>query len=282
MQSRLVTDTFNNLSPASRRNLASCVADYGDDTRLLAEFYDRHLADVTLADVGQASVGTASVGNAVFTGRVQSFHGALGRYQSALVELNQYTRVGRVAASRRAELRRAVVSAYEDLNRHYAQEMRRIVPDTSRSRNRGNALSNAERGITLSERNRGRGIHIADMHEGRKVSRFADSLRYVGRGVIAVDIGVRGQKVRSAYHNDEQWLRELMAQGGGFGGAGVTGFATGRAAFLLGRIALASTPVGWVVLVGSTIAVGAIAAYQMDKAGQDAGHFVWDSLSLRR
>lgn len=50
----------------------------------------------------------------------------------------------------------------------------------------------------------------------------------------------------------------------------------GRSAILLSRIALMATPLGWMILIGSTIAIGAVLAYQMDKAGQGFAGHLWD------
>lgn len=132
--------------------------------------------------------------------------------------------------------------------------------------------------MTLAERSRGRGIHVADMHEGQKVSRVAQALRYSGRGIVALDIGFRGQRVHSEYKNGGEWEREPAVQTGGFLGASGVGLLGANAVLLAGRIALAATPMGWAVIIGSSIAIGAVAAYQGDKALQGVFGTIWDSL----
>ncbi|WP_341938582.1 hypothetical protein [Marinimicrobium sp. C2-29] len=273
--SRIVTQQFNSLPMTARQNLNQCVADYGEDVHALAEFYERHLANFELPSPADVN-GVAGVGVAAAQGRTTSFQNALVQYQAALIELHRHNKVGRVAGAQKIQLRQKVTEAYDRLNRHYAQEMRRIIPPQHRNRNRGTALSNAERGITLAERSRGRGIHVADMHEGQKVSRFAQALRYTGRGIVALDVGFRGQRVRSEYQSVGEWERELAVQTGGFAGAGFGGGLGARAALTVGRLALAATPMGWALVIGSSIAVGAVVAYQSDKQVQTLVGSVWD------
>jgi len=275
--SRIVTQQFNSLPMTARQNLNQCVADYGEDVHALAEFYDRHLANFALPSPANVN-GLAGVGVAAAQGRTTGFQNALTQYQEALIRLHRHNRVGRVASAQKVQLRREVTEAYDRMNRHYAQEMRRLVPAQHRNRNRGTALSNAERGITLAERNRGRGIHVADMHEGQKVSRFAQALRYSGRGIVALDVGFRGQRVRSEHQSGGDWEREMAVQTGGLLGSVGGGFFGANTALTLGRLALAATPMGWAVVIGSSVAVGAVLAYQADKQGQSIVGAAWDFL----
>ncbi len=275
--SQIVTQQFNSLPMAARQNLDQCVADYGDDVHALAEFYERHLANFELPSPADVN-GVAGVGVAAAQGRTTSFQNALIQYQQALIKLHRHNKVGRVAGAQKIQLRQRVIEAYELLNRHYAQEMRRIVPAQHKSRNRGTALSNADRGVTLAERSRGRGIHVADMHEGQKVSRFAKALRYSSRGIVVLDVGFRGSRVRQEYRAGGEWERELAVQTGGFAGAGIGGGLGAKAVLTVGRLALAATPMGWALVIGSSIAVGAVAAYQTDKQFQTLIGSVWDYL----
>ena len=142
--SRIVTQQFNILPMTARQNLDQCVADYGEDVHALAEFYERHLANFELPSPADVN-GVAGVGVAAAQGRTTSFQNALVHYQVALIKLHRHSKVGRVAGAQKIQLRQKVTEAYDRLNRHYAQEMRRIIPAQHRNRNRGTALSNAER-----------------------------------------------------------------------------------------------------------------------------------------
>ncbi|WP_439134485.1 hypothetical protein [Pseudomaricurvus sp.] len=268
---------MNQLPIHQRANLSACVADFGDETSVLAKFYDQHLAGLDLTTTAQNSNGLAGMGMTALGARTDSFHTAVLQYQQALVQLNDYHRVGRVAAQRKLELRNKVIAAYERLNQYYQQELRRIVPADRFTKNKGSALSNAERGITLAERPRGRGIHVATALEGQQISRFAKGIRYAGRGAIALDAGFRINTVHNTYVNGGDWQREVAVQSGGMTASALTGWLTGRAAFFaLSRIALMATPWGWAFLIGSSIVTGAVLAYQADQNVQSRVGNLWD------
>lgn len=274
-----VLHQLNSLPSYQRENLSGCVATFGEETTALARFYDQHIANLDLTKISQDTNGTAGIGAAVLAARTDSFQAALEQYQRALVQLNDYHRVGRVAARQKMKLRNNVINAYENLNRYYQQELHRTVPAGNRTKNKGSALSNAERGITLAERHRGRGIHIADMKEGQQVSKLVKGLRYAGHGAIIVDAGFRINTVRNSYINGGEWKRELAVQTGGFSANVVSGALTGRAAFLAAsRIALMATPWGWGILIASSVITGAILAYQADQAMQQRIGDLWDHM----
>ncbi|WP_347331847.1 transposase [Marinimicrobium locisalis] len=141
LASQIVTQQFNSLPMTARQNLDQCVANYGEDVHAMAEFYERHLANFELPSPADVN-GVAGVGVAAAQGRTTSFQNALIQYQQALIKLHRHNKVGRVAGAQKIQLRQEVTEAYELLNRHYSQEMRRIVPAQHRNRNRGTALSN--------------------------------------------------------------------------------------------------------------------------------------------
>lgn len=204
------------------------MADFGDETTTLAKFYNQHLANIDLTATTQNTNGLAGMGTAVLAARADSFEKAIAAYQHALIQLNDYHRVGRVAAQRKLELHNRVIAAYENLNHYYQQELRRIVPTDRFMKNKGSALSNAERGVTLAERPRGRGIHVADIHEGQQVSKFAKGIRYAGKSAVVLDAGFRVNTAHNTYVNGGDWQRELAVQSGGMSASATTGWLADR------------------------------------------------------
>jgi hypothetical protein len=260
-----ITSMLNNLSEHSRRNLGCCIDQHGGDMIRLALFVE-WVQEQLNADNASNSNSIAGAGATILGARSDSFMTALKQYQHALIKLNEFSRVGRGPAATRAQLRQGVRSAHERLNKYFQQEIQRLAPPRDFGRNKGTAITGADRGIRLAERHKGRGIRIADMHEGRAVSRFSQSMTYAGRGLIAVDIGFRANKVHQKYQSNGEWEREIAVQTGGFGGAALTGLATGRVvAITMARVALAATPWGWALMIGSSIAIGAYAAAQADQ-----------------
>lgn len=275
-QELAITNMLNCLPEKSRQRLGCCVDQYGQDTVRLALFVE-WVQNQLNPDTASGANSAAGIGATILGARTDSFMNALGQYQDALVKLNEFSRAGKGSAATRAQLKQNVHSAYERLNRYFQQELQRLTPASDFGRNKGTAITGAERGVTLAERHKGRGIHVADMHEGQAVSRFSQGLQYAGRGIIVADVGFRTSKVYQSYRNEEEWERELVAQTGGLAGATSAGFITGKAvAVTMARVALAATPWGWALMVGSAVAVGAYAAYQADERSQNLFGRVYD------
>lgn len=268
-QDQAISNMLNSLPERSRQRLGCCVDQHGQDTVRLAIFIDwvQSQLNVDTASDTNTAIGA---GTTILGARTNSFMNALGQYQEALVKLNDFSRVGRGPASTKAQLRQNVLSAYERLNRYFQSEVRRLAPSSDFGKNKGSAITGGDRGVTLAERHKGRGIHVAGMHEGQAVSRLSQGLTYAGRGIVVADLGFRTNKVYESYRDGEEWERELAVQTGGFGGGALSGLVTGRAvAMTMARVALAATPWGWGLMIGSAVVMGAYAAYQADAKGKN-------------
>ncbi|MYL26807.1 MULTISPECIES: hypothetical protein [Halomonadaceae] len=275
--SRAVSRILNRPSPQQRTYLAECTAQFGQDTVTLARFHEKFLDGVDLWELGQEANSLLSSSAAVAVGRAESFKGALRDYQKALIALNKFARSVTKDAAQKAKLRNNLNKAYEQLNTKFRQELNTLIPESHRGKNKGSALTSAKRGQTLAEQPKGRRINVADLEQGKAVSRFSGALRFAGRGVAVLDGGMRIHQVHSKYQTGEDWQRELAVQTAGMSGAGVTGFATGRLVkHGLLRIGLAATPGGWLILIGSTIITGALLATQMDEKAQSMAGRAWD------
>lgn len=278
-QDQAISNMLNSLPENSRQRLGCCVDQHGQDTVRLALFIDWVQSQLN-PDNASITNSTAGIGATILGARTNSFMNALNQYQDALVKLNEFSRVGRGPAQTKAKLRLNVRASYERLNHYFQQELQRLAPASDFGRNKGTAITGADRGVTLAERHKGRGIHVADMHEGQAVSRFSQGLQYAGRGIIVADVGFRANKVYQSYQNEEEWERELVAQTGGLAGATTAGFITGKTvAITMARVALAATPWGWALMIGSAVAIGAYAAYQADERGQNLFGQIYDYLT---
>ncbi|UZD67458.1 hypothetical protein [Marinobacter sp. AN1] len=275
-QDLAISNMLNSLPEKSRQRLGCCVDQHGQDTVRLALFIDWVQSRLN-PDNASTGNSVAGIGATVLGARTDSFMNALSQYQDALVKLNNFTRVGRGPSRTKAHLRQNVRSAYERLNRYFQQELSRLAPRSDFGLNKGSAITGADRGVRLAERHKGRGIHVADMNEGRAVSRFSQGLQYAGRGIIVADVGLRANAVYRSYRNEDEWERELVAQTGGLAGATSAGFVTGKTvAMTMARVALAATPWGWGLMIGSAVAIGAYAAYQADERGQNLFGKIYD------
>ncbi|GAA3559073.1 hypothetical protein [Marinobacter xestospongiae] len=147
-QSLPVIRRINSLPIEQRKCLVKIVSSVGDEIYRLAAFFQEHF-DSILAQ-GHSLVGAAST--AAHT-RVTSFERALLDYREALLayqKLQSADNAGPGIGTRRLQAEARVRSAYQRLEVEYSRELARFSPETLRSKNRGGALSNANRGILLA------------------------------------------------------------------------------------------------------------------------------------
>ena len=268
------------LPAPEREKLAACTRELGDDIHAVSDFVDRNLRWVDGGPVSLVGAGATAVDT-----RLTGFQQALHRYQAALLELRDFESrgahrhtQGRGVGHHRSNLESAVRDAYQDLDQRFRAEMDRAVPGTNRYKNRGNALSNAERGMTLAHRSATRKpdprLFVADAMDATRLERFARMTRGIGHGAIALDAGFRINRVYSDYHDeDEDWMRTAAEETASFGTAGLLGLHTGKATVKgagLTAVALgiAITPVGWAGIIAGGVAIGAGAGYLGDRFGR--------------
>lgn len=199
------------------------------------------------------------------------------QYQQALLDLHEFEKQGGGRGARRAELQARVRDAYNELNRVFRSEIERLVPRQHFGKNRGNALTSAERGITLASRRKGRGLHVADQGGAVRIGGFAKAIKFVGNGAIVLDAGIRAHGVYTTYQQGGNWQRQAVVQATGFGLGGAVGLYVGEAVVgSLVAVGLAATPLGWLVVMGAGVAVGLGAANAADFVGGKVAESVWD------
>src|SRR5690606_15373044 len=263
-ESKIITQTLGNLPEVSRNNLMCTIDTFGDLTPTLAAFYDKHLAFFNLQNSAAMVGAAATAGEA----RLNGFQTALKNYQDALQALHNHKSVGRGPAATNAALKGRVRSAYADLQLKYHAELNKLADPANLGKNRGNALSGADRGITLAQR-RGRGINVASTTQALQISRMSSGIAYTGKGLIALDAGIRINGVHNTYKQSGNWKREAVVQSAGFVAGTAAGLYIGSQVVAgLTAIGLALTPVGWVVLIGAGLAAGFGAAYLADNGLQ--------------
>lgn len=158
----------------------------------------------------------------------------------------------------------------------YHAELNKLADPASLGKNRGNALSGADRGITLAQR-RGRGINVASTTQALQISRLSSGIAYTGKGLIALDAGIRINGVHNTYKQGGNWKREALVQTTGIGAGTAAGlFVGGKVVAGLTAIGLGLTPVGWVVIIGVGLAAGFGAAYGVDLLAQNRAAYVYD------
>lgn len=271
-ESKLITQTLSNMPEAARNNLMCTIDSFGDLTPTLAAFYDKHLAFFNL----QNSAGLVGAGATASEARLSGFQKALKNYQDALQALHNHKGPGRGPSAANAALKSRVRATYSQLQLQYHAELNKLASPGSLGKNRGNALASADRGITLAQR-RGRGINVASTTQAVQISRMATGISYTGKGLIALDAGIRINGVHNTYKQGGNWQREAAIQATGFGAGGATGLFVGSKVVAgLTAIGLGLTPVGWIVIIGIGLAAGFGAAYAMDSGGKKLAATIWD------
>ena len=292
-EERAIVCPLNAMSRHERDNLSCVIDEYGDETQVLATFYDQYQTDMEEYQKTKDMVNGAShantfagAGAAVYTARRDSFKDALLHYQDILERLSDHTRVGRGPAAQRAKLRKEAVAAYDVLNQRFQNELHKLVPEGNRGvnrqgnpRNKGNALSNPQRGMTLAERSDTVGIQVLNGYEQHRMGRLAKGVRVVGPGFILLDAGLRYNLVRNEYRHGGDWQREAFVQSAGFGGATAAGIGVGMAAkasLAAAKITLMATPVGWGLVIGTAAFVGYGLATGADSSFKEFAKRIWD------
>jgi|GEM_PF-1685445 len=275
-QDPLILSHLKQLPGSHRRQLSCAINEFGEQTHLLAEFYDRQLANFDLeASAGLVGAGTSSKG-----ARLTAFQRTMVDYQQALIKLNEHRkngRPGRAGMTSKMELESLARRKYDTMARQYRVELNSVARLDYRHKNRGHILNNADRGITLAKHHRSSKLSIDNVSQVQRLDRLARSIRYAGDGVIALDAGLRLRSVHESYQRNEDWQRQLALQTTGFGAGGASGILAGKATVgALTMIGLGATPVGWVVMIGAGVAAGFYAGSRGDSWGRQFASWLFD------
>ncbi len=273
--SEAIVRTLSCLKPQERANLLHAVDAYGEQTVALAEVHDRQIRQ--FSGLFSAGAGLAGASSTAIEHRLTDFQKALRSYQQSLIDLNNHRTVGRGGAARRAELQRVVKNRYDILQTKFKVELTRFIRTEHIGKNRGNALVSAERGIALSNQKPSRQLYITDSAQAIKVSRFAQSMKFVGNTALIMDAGIRANNVYGTYKSGGNWQRDASLEATGFGLGGAAGLAAGIG---VGKVALAiglgATPVGWAVIITAGTIAGFGAANYGNGFGKRFAAKIWN------
>lgn len=277
---------LNSLPMPERMCLARSAEAMGEEAHILKVFFETHLSPEKIQEIN----GLVGAGATAAFARLNGFQQALVKYQEALLNLTRAHKSGGSGlGARRIQAENVARSAYQTLQKAYQTELNRISPEALRGKNRGNALSNADRGILLASRSSSARpdarLFVADATDAGRMGSLSRILNNTGRLAIVADAGLRANKIHVTYENGGDWLRESSVQMTGFGTAGVVGGLTGKYA-VIGGTALAAKaglivagPVGWAVL-GVVVTVGVLAGLgaglYADQKGQNFASMLWD------
>ncbi|MEJ2743982.1 MAG: hypothetical protein P8176_16305 [Gammaproteobacteria bacterium] len=299
-----MANSLNCLSRNEGQILSKIVQQCGQEALPLASLFDQNFSDYSVDKINTA-IGAASTAAST---RLSAFEVALLAHQKALRELWRVSRTDyRGSADAYNTALERATNTYSVLETKFSAELRRYAPEAWRHKNRGDALSNANRGIEAwRHKNRGdalsnanRGITLATrnprspkMHSGLTIqTRYQASglaiiskiINKIGNGAVALDAMMRGIKVMGIKEVGGDWLRESVRQLTGFGTGGAAGLFAGRGTFAAGTALaahyglLVGGPFGWAVLGGIfvlSLGVGYKTGVAMDANGQRVANHI--------
>lgn len=194
--------------------------------------------------------------------RATPFVDKINQLDAALVDYRALAnRVG--PAKQAAKLK--VLKLHEQLNQQFGKEIKEILLKNTKAPSRS-PLLNADRALNIARSGR-RPPNLASAAKIQSISTFSKYSKPIGKGLVALDLGIRGWKIYDAKQQKRDWYRELAVQSGGLLGASLTGAAVASiaAAVVLG-------PFGLILL----LFVGAAFAIGMDYLGQKYGGQFYD------
>ncbi|WP_151702508.1 hypothetical protein [Nitrincola alkalilacustris] len=278
--------TLNQQAIHERSWLMDAAAAEGEELHREAEFWEKYLTEEELSGVLSLIGGSGPAFRAKFE-NISRFHKALVRYENALIAIQNPAAAGTPGAGARNSIaRRNAIQAYDVLISEHRSAMTQLSPVIMRTKNRGSAINNAHRGITLASRSRGRlhadtRIFVADLFQAHRLKKFSQFMSRVATPLsLAADASIRAGKVRGVSNADGNWHRESVKQIAGFGGSALGGGGAGAMTFaafggkakVVALVALGG-PVSW-ALIGCIVLVAAGAGYYAAKAGGSVGEII--------
>ncbi len=263
LESRMITSRFNKMCLKERVTLQNMVATNGENLYSEINFYNRYLTHAALSDVNSL-VGVTGDANKA---RLDDFQKALLNYQNALLDLQQgkYNKTP-MPYSGKHLAETMVRRAYKELVEQHKTTMQSIVSASALNRNKGNALSNAERGVLLATRSQGRKVDprlmVHDAFTANKVAKYAGVIAKIsGPLTLVVDGTLRYGNVVTVREAGGDWHRESVIQLAGLSGAVTGATLAGYAAAYAGKFvvtaAALSGPIGWALM--GIVVIGSIA-----------------------
>jgi len=237
-----------------------------------------------------SAVGAAST---AAVARLDAFEAKVVEYQTALRDLWQLSRNnrhGRGPAAAISQARAKVKQAFAALEKAYSAELSRYAPLAWRNKNRGDALSNAERGATLATRKPNSPkmdprIQVANRVQASWLTSCTKTLKVAGNAALLLDAVLRAKGIVDIHNAGGDWMRESARQLTGFGAGAAAGIYIGGATITAGSAWAASAglmvagPIGWAVL-GVVVAVGLVsgfaAGYFFDSAGKTFADWIME------
>ena len=233
------------------KNLFELSAAYGpDDTVAIAE---------VMAKLHEYNIALAGAATTAYSNRMKAFGKAVQAYQDALLNYRDVVKSSDISASAREAAKKGTHNAFLTMQQQFRHELS-LVTSGVRSR-KGTPLTSATRGTNIARDSRSSRsiakLNVMSTTQAHNLVRFSHYGKYLGNGLVVIDVGSRIGNVRNEYKAGGDWGRELFIESSSFGLSAATGLIAVNAGLYL---IMAATPVGWVGLVVAGAAVAGSAA----------------------
>jgi hypothetical protein len=265
-------DKIQSLSQPVKKKIALMGSIYGgENLQGLADFYQAEL----LPMIRNESVGTVGAASTAFNTRLSSFAKAANTLVEALEDVREGAKA-KLPRKKMTLLELRVRGLRRDFNNKFQVEIEKYVV-RAKHKNR-TTFSDTERGIYKAKSSKGiKPIQFTSTTAFQNLRAFEKGANVLGRGLLIVDAGVRVGKVHNDYLVGRNWQRKAAVEATGFGFGAAAGLIVGAEIITTGlSIAMLATPVGWVFVIGSSLALGILAAKGGDALGQLAAEKTYD------
>jgi hypothetical protein len=263
---------MQSLSQESKRKMALMDDMLGSDQlQALADLYQTELAPM----VQKESFGAIGAASTAIDTRLSNFAKAANKVKEALEKVREGSKA-KLPRHKMMVLEDNVRSLTKEFNSKFQAEINKYL---NRIKNKkGTVYTNAERGIGQAKGSRTiKPIQFTTTAEFKNLRSFETGANILGKGLIVLDAGIRAGNVHTDYVSGKNWQKRAAVETAGFGFGTYAGLATGAAVIEAGLgIALLATPIGWIIVIGASVAVGIVAAKSGDIAGKFAANQAYD------
>lgn len=277
------------MPPAERKQIARLNKEFGVEVvDALSEFYQMQLLpavhsvnsftqSTAIPYLKKEMAGFAGAAATAVESRLKGFSGYVAKYQLALEQYRAAFQNKASAAERRA-LAKQVSTAQAAVNQRFQSEIQRIIAtNAAKAGRRGTVWTNPERAMGLARGSKtDAAIRLQSSHNFKRVQQFQRGANVLGKGVIALDAGLRISKVHETFQAGGDWQRELSREMAGFGFGVAAGAYLGAAATTALTFALVATPAGWVIAIIGGLAVGLLSGKLADQIGKDVADTLYN------
>ena len=227
----------------------------GEYLQALADFFQTEM----LGAVGAASTALES--------RLSNFAKAAKELQEALEDVRKGVKA-KLPKAKMIKLEQRVHALSKDFNHKFQTEINKFIGRVKSKK--GTVYSDSERGVNKAKSGKGvKPIQFTSTKAFNNLRAFEKSANVLGKSLIVLDAGLRADKVHDDYLAGRNWQKRAAVEAAGFGLATAGALWVGGQAVTAGLgIAMLATPVGWVFIIGSSIAVGIVAAKGGDAIGK--------------